>query len=691
MALPCSATRLEGRDLDVRKDRLPSFRHPVPEIDDVMDDIVYNAIDLIQEKCNDSDLRVFYYNLMSAKDYDNRDFEDLVMFIADAIDISVQDGRHRDPVKAVIPAVEDVITLQVGAMVDEFPDLEKYLDRGSERAVDKAIATYEKYRIAVESYRRNGRRSGTRSRGRDRDDRGRGRDRDDDRDDDRGGNRRRDRWERGAVRGGVRGEPRRSVTTRENRYGNTDQSDRFDDDHAPKGRGRDDDRDDRTERSERGRDDDRYEEGVPLRPTRAAEREERPARIQKLPSVRKDDIEDALERESNVENKMDKNTDRVSDIVGTANPLVQAFENQDAWLPTASNPHPLVFNHKQDLFYEMDLENKVVIPRVINKDKIVDYYAHRSMAFGETPRDFKRFEDGGIETRLSALHTALLNPSEIVQVDGTDETKTYHSRIDYADFTYMSYGLKDVMYRLNYRRLAEEGQQPNGAVNVPVEIASGKAMVIEAFLVTLEEHSLLEELRHLTTFTKLCEKLRPLAKRVRPELFAMLDAYLTKNVNRMLRQNMSIPGIRISSFTSDWLDLFTLITKEYGESYRDGISINQEREIRFLLGSNAESDAYVTSQVGEGNASMRPFVIGMPTKVIYVNEVGYNLDVDMVPEVSSNLLPENNPFFHDLAQDLLTIKASEFGRFYIQTSDMRVIEASRSYLNDKAVLLRMVH
>lgn len=705
MALPFSATRLEGRDLDVRKDRLPGpFRHPNPEIDDVMDDIVYNAIDLIQEKCKDSDLRIFYYNMMSVKGYDNRDFEDLVQFIADAIDISVQDGRHRDPINAVIPAVEDVVTLHVGYMVDEFPDLEKYIDRSMERNVDKAINTYEKYRIAVEAYRRNDRRSGTRSRGRgrdDRDDRGRGRGRDDDRDDDRGGNRRRDRWERGAVRGGVRGEPRRSVTTRDNLYGNTDQSDRFSDDLATSSRtsnNRDDgnrDRDDRNNdrSSSRSRDDDRYDEGVPLRPSRTEAREERPARVQKLPYSRNDDIEDALERESNtpVEKNMSRNNDSVVDLVNTANPLIQAFVEQEAWLPTAEHPHPLVFNHKQDLFYEMDLENKVVIPRCILKEKIVDYYAHRSMAFGETPRDFKRFEDGGIETRLSALHTALLNPTEEMQINDTDKTVTYHSRIDYADFTYLSYGLKDVMYRLNYRRLAQEGLQPNGETNVPVEIASGKAMIIDAFLVTLEEHSLLEELRHLTTFTKLCEKMRPLSKRVRPELFAMLDSYLTKNVNRMLRQNLSIPGIRISSFTSDWLDLFALVSKEYGESYRDAININQERELRHLLGGNAEADAYVTSQVGEGNLSMRPFVIGMPTKVIYVNEVGFNLDVDMVPNVASQLLPEVNPFFHDLAQDLLTIKASDFGRFFIQTSDMRVIEASRSYLNDKAVLLRMVH
>lgn len=692
MSLPYSATRLEGRELNLKRDALPRVKeHPVREIDRIMEDIVYNAIHVIQDRCEDSEFRIFYFNMMSRKDYDNQDFEDLVMFIADAIDISVSEGRHRNEEDAVIPACEDVITLHVGYLVDEYRDLEEYMARDQEASIDRAIKKYEMYMAAVKEWKRNGRRSS--GRGRDDRGRGRGRDRDDDYDDrdrgrgrERGRSRDRDQWERGAVRGGVRGEPRRTVNTRENRYGGTDQSDRFADTHADDKRDdRDhrDDRDDRRDREDRNsrKDADRFDEPAPLRRA-TADDSPPPARVQRLPSSQGASIDEALDRETNKteEQKMP----------GTKNPIVQAFTNLDAWTPSTAHPHPLAFNLKQDLYYEMDLDTKVVIPRCLKKDKIVDYYAHKSMAFGDTPRDFQRFDDGDVEKRVGSLHNALLNPHEELNVEGSDVPVKYHSRVDFTDFTYASYGLKEVLHRMNYRRLLEESKQPINGTFHPIEIAVGQAVIIEPFLVSLEEKSLLEELRQVTSFTKLCEKMRPLAKRLRSDLYVQLDRYLVRAVNRMMRQHLSIPETRITSFTGDWLDLFALITTTFGESFRDGITANQERELRNLFGENADADAMVATQVGDDNPEVHQFVLAMPTKVVYIDEVSYNLNLDMVPDVASQLMPEDHPFFHDLAQDILTKNANNFGRFYIQTADMRVVEASRSYLNEKAVLLRVI-
>ncbi len=147
----------------------------------------------------------------------------------------------------------------------------------------------------------------------------------------------------------------------------------------------------------------------------------------------------------------------------------------------------------------------------------------------------------------------------------------------------------------------------------------------------------------------------------------------------------------ITSFTSDWLELFSWVTEQYGEGYRDAINTHQEREIRKLLNSDAGAEIYVLSQLPEGSTNLlKPFVMAVPTKIVYINEVGFNLDVDMVPDVASQILPESNPFFHELALDLLNAGQEEFGRFYIQTSDLRVIEASRSFINEKAILLRMI-
>uniref|UniRef100_A0AAU7PH12 Uncharacterized protein n=1 Tax=Burkholderia phage vB_BgluM-SURPRISE13 TaxID=3159457 RepID=A0AAU7PH12_9VIRU len=696
-----SATRIEGHEVNLRRGDLPvRFHHPVREIDEHMDDIVYNAIDIIQERAKDNELRIHYFNMMSDNDYRNRDFEDIVGMIADVIDIALQEGRFRDVREAVQACTEDVILLHIGYMCDQYPDLMQYVERRNERDIDRAIETFIKYQKAVDLYRRNDNRvprDDRRDRGRDRDDRYDDRDRGARFGSDRGSRDRdrprRDRWDRGAVRGGVSGSPRRSVTTRENRFGNTDQDDRFDDE-TQSGSRRDDRREERDDerRTTRNRGDDRYEDGAPLRG------ESRGSRVQRLPGSarRDDDVEDALAREAQQEGKnMTSNEmSRGVEVSGAQgkNPTLSAYQNLDAWVPSLKYPHPLVFNHNQDLFYEMDLTNEVVIPRVMDKDQIVDYYAHASMAFGGTPKDFARFDDGtgGVSKRLSAMHEALLNPQETFNVEGTEDEVTYHSRLDLTEDNFMSYGMKDVLVRLNYRRFSQERKQPNGDEFHSVEIAVGSASIIDSFIATEDEAALLEELRQVSSFTKLCEKMRTLSKKLKPELWLQLDRYLTKAVNRMLRQHLSISALKISTFTGDWLELFAYITEKFGDGYRDAVNTHQEREIRNLFNYSQAAEIYVLTQLPEGHSGLKPFIVSMPTKMICLNEVGYNLDVDMVPEVASQILPETNSFFHDLAQDLLTKDGDKYGRFFIQTSDMRVIEASRSYLNDKAILLRMV-
>lgn len=703
-----STTRLEGREVNLRRGDLPvRFNHPVREIDEIMDDIVYNAIDMIQERAKDNELRTHYFNMMSDRDWSNRDFEDIVGMIADVIDIAIQEGRFRDIREAVTACTEDVIMLHIGYTCDEYPDLMQYVERRNERDIDRAIATFKKYQDAIEAYRRNGNTVPNRGRGRDdRDDRRGGRDRDDrgarfgsDRGgrDSRSSGRRRDSWDRGAVRGGVSGSPRRSVSTRENRFGNTDQEDRFDDDKQGQSRGRERDRDDDRNddrRSSRNRGDDRFEDGAPLR-----EEKRGGSRVQRMPGRQardESDIEDALARESQQEGKnMQSNEmgrgEEVSGVQGD-NPALSAYQNLDAWVPSLKYPHPLVISHNQDLLYVMDLKNEVVIPRAMDKDQIVDYYAHASMAFGNSPKDFSRFDDSGdgVGKRLNAMHESLLNPTETFDVEGSEDTVTYHNRLDFTEHNFMSYGMKDVLVRLNYRRFAQERKQPAGEGYHPVEIAVGRASIIDSFIATEDESALLEELRQVSSFTKLCEKMRFLSKKLSPALWLQLDRYLTKAINRILRQHLSISALRISSFTTDWLELFTYITEKFGDGYRDAINTHQEREIRNLFHYEQEAEIYVLTQLPEGHTGLKPFIVSMPTKMIYINEVGFNLDIDMVPEVASQLLQETNPFFHDLAQDLLTKNGDAYGRFYIQTSDMRVIEASRSYLNDKAILLRMI-
>lgn len=701
--LPYSVDRLEQREINLRRDKLPvRFSHPVRGIDDYMDDIIYNVIDVIQEKANDHELRTFYYNLMSRDDWRSRDFEQIVGTIADIIDIGVQEGKYRDVRDAIVPIAEDLVTAHIGYMTEEYPSLMDFVDRSGERGIDKAVDHFIRFEKVCQIYRDNDYRlddrRGSRGRGRDRDERDRY-ERDDRRDSRRGT--RRDEYNRDAMRGGVHGSPRRKANVRNNTFAGNDQSDRFEDNDDVKknNRDRDDDRS-YSRRDDRERDiNDRYSDSNGTTGSRITRKDDelpssKRSTIQHLPgrSRAHTDIEDALSNENNQGGKMsdnDNGSETAENTKGT-HPVALAFANRDAWTPSAAHPHPFVFNHRQDLFYELDFTNNVVVPLVVEKKNVMDYWAHDSMAFGKTPKDFKRFDDHSVvQARLDVLHGALLNPSEEFDVEGSEEGVTYFNRADLTKVGFSAYTLKENFIRLSFARLAMELNQTNGDETHKVQLIVGRGMTIEAFATTIAECDRLEELRGITSFTKLREKLHTLSRHLRPEIFLQLDSYFTKAVNRMLRQNLSIPSLHITSFCDDWLDLYSIITSSYGDAYRDAINTHQAAELRVLLQANTDAELHVLMSLKD-SSGFKPFVLGIQTKLMCVEEVGFHLDLDMVPDVASQLLPENNAFFHDLSQDMLTNDAANYGRFFVQTSDGRVIEASRSFMNDKAIMLRMI-
>lgn len=672
--LPFSATRLEGRDFDTRGDRIPvNLRHPVGEVDDYMDDIIRNTISYIQERAKDSELRTFYFNLMSDKDYRNKDFEDLVMFIGDLIDVAICEGKFREVDEAIIPASEEVVDLHVAYQTEEFRELNDYVDRNHRRNIEKAVNTYESYADALDVYRRNGNKvPNRRSRSTSRRDR-------DDRDDDRvrgrsGRNVNRDKWNRGAVRSGVHGSRRNNNSNRANLNGNTSQETRFDD-VIIDGNERDGGLSSRSQER-----DHRDDERAPR------------ARVQRMPVS---DIDDALDRERNSTKESDNMNDRIEtlDDLESANKKVflLARENKDAWLPSSVHPHPFVINCNQELQWELDAVNGSIIPRVTEKDNVVNYYEHSSMAFGTYPKELSRFENGDVLRRVNDLHEALITPKFTINAEGSEPAE-YRRSVAFDEVPLVSSSVKSAFLRLTYKHVGLNEEQIASGTKDSVEIASAPAYIYEVFMCTEEEAALLEELRPISSFTKLAEKLRAIAPLLRSHIYIALNAYVTNAVNRMIRQCLSIPAERITDFTGDWFELFVLLSKNYGEAYRDAITNNQADEIRHLFAPEQMADLHVRNKFGltNGSNTAAPFVAAMSTRVVRINEVSSKLDMDLLPGVGSQLVPESNPFFHDLAQEVLGKERKKYGRAYVQTTDLRVLEISRSWMNPDAMLIRLI-
>jgi len=144
-----------------------------------------------------------------------------------------------------------------------------------------------------------------------------------------------------------------------------------------------------------------------------------------------------------------------------------------------------------------------------------------------------------------------------------------------------------------------------------------------------------------------------------------------------------------TSFLEDYDDLVALIEKKYGPGYRAAIETHQKQELLNIFKADSSAEIYALTHISEDIVGVRPFVSSTVAKVMKINEDLETLDIDMIPNIASQLIVHRHKLFDAITQCLLNDE-KDYGRFYIQTKDMRILEVSRSYLNKEAILLRVI-
>ena len=302
----CEYRRIEYGPRDW--DQTPRIR-TMREIERLMPEISRLAANEITREADLNPIRTVHFNLMAKREFDNTEFERCCQFIADFIELRINDRQIRDATQGLEDSIRAAVTLHATSMVEKYAELDDIVQdtRRIEfiRAVDTNLGRFaaickeiEEMHLEDQSDMRSTERSSRddrrysrddrddrRSRGRDdRDDRRTRDDRDDrysrsrdDRDDrrygrdDRGDDRARSRQEYDDGRGyGRRGRVDRD--DRDDRYGRDDR------DSRRYGRGRDYDSDHRVERGDLPNPDDfegqpkSNQENVRNEPTRCEDR-----------------------------------------------------------------------------------------------------------------------------------------------------------------------------------------------------------------------------------------------------------------------------------------------------------------------------------------------------------------------------------------------------------------------------------
>ena len=150
MRLPFDVDRLSNSPImyDERTWRQTPRLRISRDIDPFLDIIAMETANEVTEKAEQNLLRTFHYNMMSERDFMNRDFERLVQFVAEFIDMLYATRRIRTPDQDLIRNIADAVSLHSCKQVLDFPDLEEICARSGDarmmRALDTNIGQYQK-------------------------------------------------------------------------------------------------------------------------------------------------------------------------------------------------------------------------------------------------------------------------------------------------------------------------------------------------------------------------------------------------------------------------------------------------------------------------------------------------------------------------------------------------------------------
>lgn len=143
MRLPFDVDRLMSRPViyDERGWRNTPDLRISRDIDPFLDIIAMETANELADKADTNLLRTFHYNMMSSNGFRNRDFERLVQFVSEFIDMLYVTRRIRMPDQGLLENIADAVALHSCKQVLDFPELEEICARSSDSRMMQALDT----------------------------------------------------------------------------------------------------------------------------------------------------------------------------------------------------------------------------------------------------------------------------------------------------------------------------------------------------------------------------------------------------------------------------------------------------------------------------------------------------------------------------------------------------------------------
>lgn len=372
----------------------------------------------------------------------------------------------------------------------------------------------------------------------------------------------------------------------------------------------------------------------------------------------------------------------------------EVLATETEWKPGKTYPYYPVYTPSKQVLYlkiEQDGSTTPLLREVSAVADMMNYEKHVATGiFGPIPRKLDLSNRTEIMKNINSGIKKI--NTELLQHNSTSKTGPQLPKVFVGTKQYIELSEANAWFYGSIDRLLAN----NG---VPPDVFMIYSTIAEPVISSKDDGDYVSKLASSPGFLSLRDKMNVFCNNISSELWVACNKRATKMVNKILSQNMSLPGVSIDSFVDDIEELIVGIKDTYSEAIKDAFLKHQKEYIdaNFRTVGTEFMKELETTFIGdvvfpEGH---KPFITYLSTdcSFTFVEALSYELDIEFAPDIGSIVTPSNSPMLYSLLEGIFMDAAANnrtFDRHLIKTSDNRVLEASKGAIGEDALLISLI-
>lgn len=379
-------------------------------------------------------------------------------------------------------------------------------------------------------------------------------------------------------------------------------------------------------------------------------------------------------------------------------PLVPAESNWRLWKPSAVYPFVPAYDPATHTLYFRKNSNGNIEPVLKERNSTVDYDRHSTSAFGNSPAAQRLVKPGQKLPEIDKGNDQLmkaLDQGELPSPEGPSEVDV--PQPDYLPGELDQQSLEVMIAQGDIaRRERKRGDLP--------EIFRVYGRLAEPLVVSKDVTDKLASYRDAGTFEELKSRLNADVNEVPPNFWVTCNRRATELVNRLLRQNMSIPARKLSidDFVNDITPLIEALAEDFGKPFQEAFLKNQAKFINgtFLSMDSQEAtewtDQYVNVNAYDDGKVPAMAYPSYDVMLTYINCLAHELGVELAQDVGAAVTSDRLAVLYKVLEGVFADsdnrKADNVNitRHYLILNDGRILEAARGFLYEDVYLLSVI-